>query len=308
MSGTQTASGAASDGREPAAESPTELSKHSWLETAKRAFKEFQNDNVTDWSAALTYYAILAVFPGLLVLVSLLGVFGNGEDTTETMLDIVSDLGPASAVETLRPPLEQLTTAGGAAAVLSIGIIGALWSASGYLGAFSRASNAIYDVEEDRPFWKMRPQQVLMTLLMVVLLALLLVSLVVTGPVAESVGDVIGLGETAVTVWDIAKWPVMIFVVSLMFAVLYWWAPNVRHPSFRWVSPGSLLAVVAWILASALFGFYVANFGSYNATYGSLGGMIVFLLWLWISNNALLFGLELNAELERQREIDAHDR
>jgi membrane protein len=270
----------------------------------KRSFKEFQNDNITDWSAALTYYAILAVFPGLLVLVSLLGVFGNGEETTDAMLDIVEDLGPASAVDTLRPPIENLTTAGGAAAVLSVGVIGALWSASGYLGAFSRASNAIYGVDEDRPFWKMRPQQVGMTLVIVLLLALLLLSLVITGPVAQAIGDAVGLGDTAVTIWGIAKWPVMIFVISFMFAMLYWWAPNVRQPSFRWITPGSLIAVFAWIVLSAAFGLYVANFGSYNATYGSLGGAIVFLLWLWISNNALLFGAEVNAELERQRELE----
>jgi membrane protein len=235
------------------------------------------------------------------VLVALLGVFGNGEETTDAMLDIVADLGPESAVDTLRSPIEQITTAGGAAAVLSIGVIGALWSASGYLGAFSRASNAIYGVEEDRPFWKMRPQQVGMTLVIVILLAVLLVSLVVTGPVARAIGDAIGLGGTAVTVWGIAKWPVMILMISVMFAALYWWAPNVSHPRFRLITPGSLLAVGAWILLSAAFGLYVANFGSYNATYGSLGGVIVFLLWLWISNNALLFGAEVNAEVERRR-------
>ena len=301
MSGAPTT---ASAPRESAPESPTDLGKRSWLETGKRAFKEFQHDNITDWSAALTYYAILSVFPGLLVLVSLLGVFGNGEETTDAMLDIVADLGPSSAVDTLRPPIEKLTSASGAAAALSVGLVGALWSASGYLGAFSRASNAIYEVEEGRPFWKMRPQQLGMTLLIVILLALLLLSLVVTGPVAQAIGDAVGLGDTAVTVWEIAKWPVMVLAISFMFAMLYWWAPNVKQPKFRWVTPGSLLAVVTWILLSALFGLYVASFGNYNATYGSLGGVIVFLLWLWISNNALLFGQELNAELERQREIE----
>ncbi len=239
------------------------------------------------------------------MLVSLLGLFGQQPETTDALLDIVDDLGPASAVDTFRDPIENLTSTGGAAAVLSIGLLGAIWSASGYLGAFTRASNAIYEVDEGRPFWKLRPQQVGMTLLMVILLALLLVSLVVSGPLAEAVGDAIGLGSTAVTIWGIVKWPVMILVVSFMFAVLYWWAPNVRQPRFRWVSPGSIVAVLAWILASVGFGFYAANFGSYNATYGSLGGMIVFLLWLWISNNALLFGQELNAELERQREIES---
>jgi membrane protein len=245
------------------------------------------------------------VFPGLLVLVSLLGLLGQEPQTTDSLLDIVDDLGPQSTVDTLEGPIDNLTSTGAAGTALIIGLVGALWSASGYLGAFARASNAIYEVDEGRPFWKLRPQQVGMTLLMVILLALLLVSLVVSGPVAEAIGSAIGLGDTAVTVWGIAKWPVMILVISFMFAVLYYWAPNVKQPRFRWVSPGSIIAVLAWIVASVAFGFYVANFGSYNATYGSLGGIIVFLLWLWISNNALLFGQELNAELERQREIES---
>ena len=274
-------------------------------ETLKRTFKRFQEDNGTDWAAALTYYSVLSIFPGLLVLVALLGVLGQHPQTTDAMLEIVSDLGPESAVDTLREPIESVTrTAGGAAALLGVGLLGALWSASGYLGAFTRASNAVYEVEEGRPFWKLRPQQIGMTILMVVMLALLLVGLVVTGPLARAVGDVVGLGEAAVTIWGIVKWPVMIAIVTTMFAALYYWAPNVEQPKFRWISPGSIVAVLAWILASAAFGLYVANFGSYNATYGSLGGMIVFLLWLWITNNAVLFGQELNAELERQREIE----
>lgn len=286
-------------------DSPTDLGPSSWLETIKRVFKEFQEDNVTDWAAALTYYSVLSLFPGLLVLVSLLGLLGQNPETTDALLEIVEDLGPASAVDTFREPIENVTASeGGAAALLGVGLLGALWSASGYLGAFARASNAVYEVEEGRPFWKLRPQQVGMTLLMVILLAMLLISLVVSGPLAEAVGDVIGVGDTAVTVWRIAKWPLMILVVAFMFAVLYYWAPNVKQPKFRWVSPGSLLAVAVWILISAAFGFYVGNFGSYDATYGSLGGVIVFLLWLWITNNAILFGQELNAELERQREIE----
>jgi membrane protein len=300
---TQEARGADQRAVEP--DSPADLEAGSWAETLKRAFKEFRHDNATDWAAALTYYSVLSIFPGLLVLVALLGVLGQHPQTTNAMLDIVRDLGPESAVDTFEEPIESVTRSeGGAAALLGIGLVGALWSASGYLGAFTRASNAVYEVEEGRSFWKLRPQQIGMTILMVLMLAVLLIGLVVTGPLARSLGDVIGLGETAVTVWGIVKWPVMISIVTTMFAVLYYWAPNVKQPRFRWISPGSIVAVLAWIVASAAFGFYVANFGSYNATYGSLGGMIVFLLWLWISNNALLFGQELNAELERRREIE----
>lgn len=290
--------------REPA--SPADLASSSWAATLKRVFSEYQEDNISDWAAALTYYSVLSVFPGLLVLVSLLGVFGQHPQTTNALLEIVADLGPSSTVETLRGPIESITkSGGGAAALLGVGMIGALWSASGYVGAFARASNAVYAVEEGRSFWRLRPQQLGMTLLMVLLLALLLIGLVVTGPLAEAIGGAVGAGSTAVTVWGIAKWPVMVLVVAFMIAVLYYWAPNVQQPGFRWISPGSIVAVLAWIAASAAFGLYVANFGSYSDTYGSLGGMIVFLLWLWISNNALLFGQELNAELERQREIES---
>ena len=249
---------------------------------------------------------MLSVFPGIIVLFSLLGVLGQYPETTNALLDIIGDLGPASTVDTLRGPIEDVTRdTGGAAALLGVGTLGAIWSASGYLGAFARASNAIYEVEEGRPFWKMRPQQVGMTILMISLLAILMISLVISGPVAQSVGNVIGVGDTAVTVWGIAKWPVMVLIVAFICALLFYWAPNIEQPKFRWISPGSLFAVIVWILASGLFALYVSNFSSYSATYGSLGGIVSFLLWIWISNNALLLGQELNAELERQREIEA---
>ena len=285
-------------------EGPTDLSRRSWIATIKRAFKEFQDDGATDWAAALTYYSVLSLFPGIIVLFSLLGVLGQYPQTTNSLLDIVGQLGPSSTVETLRGPIEDVTRdTGGAAALLGVGTLGAIWSASGYLGAFARASNAIYEVEEGRPFWKMRPQQVGMTIVMIALLAVVAIGLVVSGPVAESIGDVIGVGSTAVTVWGIVKWPVMILLVAFICAILFYWAPNVEQRHFRWISPGSLFAVVIWIIASALFAVYVTQFASYSATYGSLGGIVSFLLWIWISNNALLLGQELNAELEREREI-----
>ena len=234
----------------------------------------------------------------------MLGVLGQYPQTTNSLLDIVSNLGPSSTVDTLRGPIEDVTrNTGGAAALLGVGTLGAIWSASGYLGAFARASNAIYEVEEGRPFWKMRPQQVGMTILMITLLAVVAIGLVVSGPVAQSIGNVIGVGSTALTVWGIAKWPVMILLIAVIFAILFYWAPNVAQGKFRWISPGSLFAVVTWILASALFALYVTQFASYSATYGSLGGIVSFLLWIWITNNALLLGQELNAELEREREI-----
>jgi membrane protein len=234
--------------------------------------------------------------------VSLLGLLGQYPETFEAMLAIVRQLGPASAVDTFAGPIRQvIQEKQSAGALLGFGLLGALWSASGYIGAFMRASNIVYEVKEGRPFWKLRPLQIVLTIAMVILLAVVAIALVVTGPLAEAIGNVIGLGGFAVTIWSIAKWPVLVAIVMMMFAVLYYIAPNVKQPSFRWVSPGGIFAVLIWIL----FAFYVANFGSYNKTYGSLAGAIVFLVWLWVSNIALLLGVELDAELERARELEA---
>ncbi len=285
---------------------PTELPKRAWFQIVKRTVKEFQDDNLTDWAAALTYYAVLAMFPGLIVLVALIGLLGQYPQTTNAMLDIVGQVGPASAVDTFRKPIEGVVKSkGGAGALLGFGLLGALWSASGYIGAFIRATNAIYEKEEGRPFWKLRPLQLAVTLVMVILLAIVAIGIVVTGPLARAVGDVIGLGSAAVTVWSIAKWPVLLVIVMAMVAMLYYVAPNVKQPKLRWVSPGGVIAVLIWIAASVGFGFYVANFGSYNATYGSLGGVVIFLMWLWLTNIALLFGAEFDSELERERELKA---
>jgi len=294
------------DPRKP--DSPTDLSKQSWLGVAKRAFKEFKDDNVTDWAAALTYYAVLSIFPALIVFVSLLGLFGQGADTVQKLLDIVRDIGaPRSAVDALSGPIEDVVNQQAAIAgtTLVLGLLGALWSASGYVGAFIRASNAIYEVEEGRKFYILRPLQMLVTLVLIVLLALVLVALVVTGPVAKAVGEAVGVGSSAVTVWDIVKWPVLLAVVTGMIALLYYASPNAKLRGFKSILPGSALAVVVWLIASAGFAFYVSNFGSYNKTYGALGGVVIFLVWLWITNVAILLGAELNAERERSRELEA---
>ncbi|MET1036796.1 MAG: YihY/virulence factor BrkB family protein, partial [Aeromicrobium sp.] len=193
----------------------------------------------------------------------------------------------------------------GAGLALVFGLLGALWSASGYVGAFGRAMNRVYEIDEGRPIWKLRPIQLVITLFSLVLVALAAAALVLTGPVAEAVGNQIGLGSTAILVWDIAKWPVLLGIVVVIVAVLYYATPNVKQPKFRWISVGALFAIVVWILASVAFGLYVAMFASYDKTYGSLAGVIVFLLWLWLTNLALLFGAELDAELERGRQLQA---
>ncbi len=286
-------------------DSPKDIDKPGWKYTAKAAFGEFQRDQCTDLAAALTYYSVLSVFPAILALVSLLGVFGQGEATTSALLDMVRELGQTQVADQLEGPIEQISGARGSGIALVVGIAGALWSASGYVGAFGRAMNRVYQVDEGRPVWKLRPVVLLITLGLVVMAALVLIGLVVSGPIAQAIGDVVGLGDTSVTVWDIAKWPVILGIVIVMVAVLYYATPNVKQPKFRWVSVGALVAIVVWIVASAAFGFYVGNFSSYDKTYGALAGVIAFLLWLWITNLALLFGGELDAELERGRELQS---
>jgi membrane protein len=289
--------------RDRAPNEPTDLGRRGWWAALKRTVREFKEDNLTDWAAALTYYGVLAIFPALIVLTSILGLVG--ESATKPLLDELGSFAPGPAKDILTNAIKNLQGDQGAAGVLFVvGLLGALWSASGYVAAFMRASNAIYDMEEGRPVWKTLPVRVGLTIVLLLLLVITTLAVVLTGGIAEKVGDLVGLGSTAVTVWNIAKWPVLVLVVSFMFALLYWAAPNVKQPGFRWVSPGGVLAVIGWLIASAAFAFYVSNFSSYNKTYGALGGVIVFLVWLWISNIMILLGAEFNAELERGRAIE----
>jgi len=290
------------DPRKP--DSPTDLNKPTFVYTLKKTLREFTGDQCTDLAAALTYYSVLALFPGLLAVVSILGLVGQADATIKTLLDVIGNIGSQQVVELIRGPVENLVRSPAAPVTFIVGVVGALWSASGYVGAFGRAMNRIYNVREGRPIWKLRPTMLGVTLATVVLLVLGLLALV-SGPLARSIGDVIGLGDVAATVLLIVQWPIMLVIAILVVAILYYWSPNVRQPKFRWVSGGSILAITIWIIASVGFGFYVGNFSNYNATYGSLGGVIVFLLWIWITNNALLFGAEFDAEVERGRELQA---
>lgn len=273
--------------------------------TLKRTAREFQEDNLTDWAAALTYYGLLSLFPALIAMVSLLGLFGDPRTTTSSLTEIITSIGPESAAQTFEGPINSVVSNQSAAGFAFVfGLLVALWSASGYIGAFMRASNVIYETEEGRPFWKLRPLQLAVTLVMVVAMALLALGLVLTGPIVEAVAGPVGLGSTAVDVWDIAKWPVMVAIFVLMVDLLYYASPNAKLRGFRWVTPGCLVAMAAWAIVSAAFAFYVANFGSYDKTYGTLGGLVALLVWLWISNLAILFGHQLNAERERSAEIE----
>ncbi len=308
--GTDRASRNGGRGRDPNPEdpgkpdSPVQLTKSSWKFIARKTLREFSDDQCTDLAAALTYYAVLALFPALLALVSLLGLFGQQGKTGE-LVGVLSEMGAGSVADTISKPLQELTENSSAGLALVIGIAGALWSASGYVGAFGRAMNRIYEIREGRPFWKLRPLMIVITLAAVILAGLVAIGLVVSGPLARAIGDAIGLGETAVTVWSIVKWPVLLALAALVVAILYYATPNVRQPKFRWISVGAAVAIITWVVASALFGLYVSQFSNYNKTYGSLAGVIIFLLWLWITNLALLFGAELDAEMERGRQLQA---
>src|SRR4051812_30985529 len=285
-----------------APDKPTDLPKQSWPQTLKRSGKQFGEDKLSIWAAALTYYAILSIFPALLALVSILGLIGPS--ATQPLLDNLSSVAPGPAKDILTNVLKSLGSAKGSSGLaFIIGLGAAIWSASGYIGAFMDAANNVWDAPEGRPIWKRVPLRLAVTVVMLILLAASALAVVLTGPLAKSVGDLIGLGSTFVTVWGIAKWPLLLLVVSFMISLLYWAGPNVKQPGFPWVTPGGILAVLLWIVASALFAFYVSNFASYNKTYGSLGGVIVFLVWLWITNLIILLGAEFNAEMERSRQI-----
>ena len=286
-------------------EKPTDLKKPSVTIAVRRSVREFLDDGCTDLAAALTYYSVLAIFPAALALMSLLGLVGQGQNAADAVLKVLRPLVAPETYQSIKGPLFDLAGSQAAGLAFVIGIALALYSASSYIGAFGRALNKVYEVEEGRPIWKLRPQQLLVTVVTVVLSALVLLMLIVSGPVADSIGKQLGVGDTGLQVWSIVKWPVLILFVVMIVALLYYATPNVKQPSFRWISVGAFVAIVIWIVASIGFAFYVANFSSYNKTYGTVAGAIVVLLWIWLTNLALLYGAELDSELERSRQLQS---
>ncbi|WP_039947626.1 YihY/virulence factor BrkB family protein [Streptomyces sp. NRRL S-118] len=281
----------------------SEMPKRSWGAVLRRTLKEFKDDELGDRAAGLTYYGVLSLFPGLLVLVSVLGL--AGDSVTQQVLDNLKNFAPGAARDVITNAVQQLQGSAGVGSLMAVvGLLVAVWSASGYIAAFIRASNAVYDLPEGRPVWKVMPLRLVLTVTLMIMACVSALIVVFTGTLAQRAGTALGVGDTAMTVWSIAKWPVLVVLVTTMIALLYWAAPNAKGRGFRWVTPGSLLALVIWLLASGGFALYVANFGSYNKTYGTLAGVIVFLIWLWITNLAVLLGLEFDAELSRQRAID----
>jgi membrane protein len=281
-----------------------ELPNGSWRRIAKRTFDQYRADGITNLAAALTYRSVLSVFPGLIAVVALLGVLGQYPQTFNAVLQIAGGIAPASTVQSISEPLRQIIIhKGGAGALLGVGLAGAIWGASGYVGTFSWSANVIWEARRGRSWYRQWPFNVAVTMAALVLITLVLLALVLTGPVADAVGDQLGIGATGLQVWDVAKWPMIVAVVTLMISGLYYIAPNVRPPSWRWLTPGAVLAVALWAVATALFGVYIAHFGSYEKTYGTLGAIITFLVWVWLTNIAILLGIELDSEIERERQL-----
>ncbi len=285
-------------------DTPTEVSGRGWKYTARKAYREFSDDQCTDLAAGLTYYAVLSIFPALIAVLSLLGVVGQSQKTIDAVMPVLDDVVGKEGASTLEPVISSLASAPGAGLALLLGLATAVWSASGYVTAFGRAMNRVYEIEEGRPFWKLRPVMLVITVGMLLLVVLVALMIVLSGSLAKAVGDAVGLGSTVLAVWTYAKWPVILVIVVVIIALLYYTTPNVKQPKFRFVSVGAGIAIVVWVLASLLFGLYVSQFASYGKTYGSMAGVVIFLLWLWITNLALLFGAEVDAELERTRQLE----
>jgi len=284
--------------------SPVALPRDSWKATLKRTGAEFKEDKLNHWGAALTYYAVLSIFPALLVLVSLVGLLADPARVTKVLTDTVSQMGPSTAADTFQGPIESLTSSRGTAGIMFfVGVVSALWAASGYVSAFADACNTIYEVEEGRPFWKLKPFQLLVTFVVILLAAIVALALVLSGPIVGALGSSLGLSDTVLTLWRFAKWPAMALLVLVILGVLYYATPNAKVSGIRWITGGAIVALLTWVVASILFAIYVSKFGSYDKTYGTLGGVVVFLVWLWVTNMAILLGAEFNAETERAKQL-----
>jgi membrane protein len=246
---------------------------------------------------------VLAVLPGIVALLSLVALVGRPQTSVDTIYQVLDPLLSADTLRLLRPSIDGLATPTGAGLGLALGAAAALLAASGYVGAFSRAMNRVYEVEEGRTFLRLRSMQLLVTVASVVLCAVALVILVVSGPVTAAVGNALGVGADVQAVWDVAKWPALAVVVMVLVALLYWATPNVRFSRFRIVTGGSFMAILVWLVASVGVAYYVATVGSDGATPGTLGAAVVALAWVWLTNVALVLGAELDAELERGREL-----
>lgn len=287
------------------APAPWKLTGATWRYSLKRSVAEFSRDQCSDIAAALTYYSVLSVFPALIAGVSLLSLVGEAERTQEFILEMFREMVDASFVESIEPIVEVVTATSGAGIGLVVGILAAMWTASNYVNAFSRAMNRIYETEEGRSVLVLRPLLYAVTAGLILMVVSAAMMLVVSGPVVEALGNVVGMGDAAMAALDYATIPSLLLVAALCIALLYYCTPNIGQPGAKWVLPGALAAILVMSAATVGVGFYVGNFASYEATYGALAGVIIFLFWIYIMNMVLLFGAQLNSELERGRQLQA---
>jgi membrane protein len=289
----------------PARGSPMNFLRDLWsllnFQALKATVQEFQRDDAMGLAAQLAFFLILALFPFILVLVSLMGLVGNPELASK-VLDYFRQVMPEEAYKLIRTYTGDVISGQRPAPYLfSFSILFTLWTASGAFAALINALNRAYDVQETRPFWKVRGIAILMTLGLSVLILVGVLLLIVGEPIGQAIAEIFGLGELFELVWSIVRWPAALFFMVFTVALLYYFAPDVDQP-FRWITPGGLIGVLLWVIASAAFSFYVNNFGTYNKTYGSIGVVIILLLYLYISSLTILFGAELNATLVRMKE------
>jgi membrane protein len=282
----------------------------TWRGVLWRSLNGYLDDDCGDLAAALTYNAVLAIFPVAIVVVALVNLVTDGTTAVDTAIGILADLGAGAVVadENVTGVLNAVIVQQSSAKVLlGFGLLGALYSATNYVAAFTRASNRIYGVKEGRPWWKLIPLQILLSAVGLVLLAVVATGLVISGPLVDAVGNAVGAGDAARTAWSIGRWPVLVMILMVLLSLLFWIAPNVRQPRFRWLTVGGAVGLLVWAVASFGFGLYVSNLASYDRTYGSLGAIIAFLVWLYLSNSAVMLGVELNAEIARGRQLQAGD-
>jgi len=289
----------------PDHDSPAQLSENDWRVILTRTVHEYRINQVQDIAAALTFYTVLASLPALLAILAMLGIFGSAESVVTTVMRVIEELGGGSVVDPLSEPIDQLLNASHAGWAFITGLVATLWATSGFVGSFGRGMNRIYEVEEGRPFWEMRPAMLGVSAVLVVLAAIAAFCLVLTGPVAEAAARVLGFDEGVVFWWDLGKLPMLAAIGIFVMALLYWAAPNVKRRNFRWFSVGAVGALLVWVLTTTLFGLYVLSFGTYTRAYGVLGVVIAFLLWIWLSHLAMIFGAVLDTEVERARQLRA---
>ncbi|MEJ6549778.1 YihY/virulence factor BrkB family protein [Corynebacterium sp. USCH3] len=270
-----------------------------------RSFRRFLACGCIDLAGSLTFRTLLALFPALIALVSILGLFGQSEEAVVSMLDEAEAIVPDTAWGAVEPVLETILSTPSAGLGLLLGLVTTLWTASGYVKTFGRAMNSIYDTPEGRGLIKYNLQMYLLTAFLLVLVALGIVAFSISGPIAENIGSAVGLEQTTLRIWGTTRWIVIAIVVVLLVGLLYRTTPNIRVRGMRWISTGAVLAIGGAVLASMVFFFYVVNFGNYNATYGTLAGVVILMLWLFIVNIVLLFGAVVDSEVERVRQLKA---